>query len=182
MASKPSSSGVYAPNFSPEPTSDEALITGFSLSLGASGRKERTIYIYEESITMLSAYARDLGFPRLATIDRNVIRHWMTSLHQKGNKAGTVSVLYRSLNFFNWTVAEEERTDNPMDKDSKTTVAGYGSSPRIRDASHHYPRAAIRLRLYITPNRARGRLTSFENGRPLFQEGDACFVGVFRAT
>ena len=117
MASKPSSSDVYAPNFLPEPNPDEALIMSFILSLGAAGRKERTIYIYEESITMLSEYARDLGFAGLATMDINVKRHWMTSLHQKGNKPGTVSVRYRSLNrFFNWTVTEEERTDNPMDK------------------------------------------------------------------
>ena len=117
MASEPSSSDVYAPNYSLEPTSDGALVTSFILSLGAAGRKERTIYIYEESITMLSEYARGLGFPGLATMDRNVIRHWMTSLHQKGNKPGTVSVRYRSLNrFFNWAVTEEERSDNPMDK------------------------------------------------------------------
>ena len=100
MASKPSSSDVYAPNFSPEPTSDEALITSFILSLGAAGRKERTIDIYEKSITMLSEYARDLGFPGLATMDRNVIRHWMTSLHQKGHKPVTISVRYRFLTVF----------------------------------------------------------------------------------
>ena len=47
MASKPSSSDVYAPNFLPEPTPDEALTTSFILSLGAAGRKERRIYIYE---------------------------------------------------------------------------------------------------------------------------------------
>jgi len=34
MASKPSSSDVYAPNFLPEPTPDEALTTSFILSFG----------------------------------------------------------------------------------------------------------------------------------------------------
>ena len=100
MASKPSSSDVYAPNFSHESTSDEALTTSFILSLGAASRKERTIYIYGESITMLSAYTRDLGFPGLATMNRNVVRQWMTSLHQKGHKPVTISVRYRFLTVF----------------------------------------------------------------------------------
>ena len=50
-------------------------------------------------------------------MDRTHICHWLTSLHQKGNKPATVSVRYRSLNrFFNWCVTEEERSDNPMDR------------------------------------------------------------------
>ena len=50
-------------------------------------------------------------------MNRTHIRHWLISLHQKGNKPATVSVRYRSLNrFFNWCVSEEERNDNPMDR------------------------------------------------------------------
>jgi len=117
MVSGVSSSNVSAPNFTREPISDEDLIRGFLLALGAGGRKEKTLHIYEESIQMLSAFARLLGFPGLATIDRTQIRHWLTSLHQKGNKPATVSVRYRSLNrFFNWCVAEDERHDNSMER------------------------------------------------------------------
>ena len=61
------------PNFKREPMSDGNVIRGFILALGAGGRKEKTLYIYEESIRMLSDFAQDLGLPGLATMDRNVI-------------------------------------------------------------------------------------------------------------
>lgn len=66
---------------------------------------------------MLSDFTRSLGLPGLATLDRTHFRHWLSSLHQKGNKPATVSVRYRSLNrFFNWCVAEGERSENPMER------------------------------------------------------------------
>ncbi|MDP7510917.1 MAG: tyrosine-type recombinase/integrase [Dehalococcoidia bacterium] len=87
------------------------------MALGAGGRKSRTLFIYEDSIRSLSDFARNLGLPSLATMDRTHIRHWLSSLHQKGNKPATVSIRYRSLNrFFGWCVTEEERSDNPMDR------------------------------------------------------------------
>lgn len=50
-------------------------------------------------------------------MDRTHVRHWLNILHKKDNKPATVSVRYRSANrFFSWCVAEEERTDNPMDR------------------------------------------------------------------
>ena len=117
MASQSSSSDVSTPNFNREPISDEDVIRGFILALGAGGRKQKTLTIYEDSIKMLSVFARDLGLPGLTLMDRTHIRHWLTSLHQKGNKPATVSARYRSLNrFFNWCVIEEERQDNPMDR------------------------------------------------------------------
>ena len=42
MSTKPSSSDVSVANFHPGSTSDEGLIRGFLLSLGASGRSEKT--------------------------------------------------------------------------------------------------------------------------------------------
>ena len=117
MASKTSSSDKSVANSDPQPISDEDLIRGFLLALGAGGRREKTLLIYEKSIRMLSDFAQSLGFPSLVTLDRTHLRHWLTSLHQKGNKPATVSVRYRSLNrFFNWCVAEDERSENPMDR------------------------------------------------------------------
>ena len=59
MTSAASSSHVSAPKLAARSTSDQAsdeqLIRGFTLSLGASGRKEKTLVTYEESIRMLSA-------------------------------------------------------------------------------------------------------------------------------
>ena len=116
MVSKSSSSDVSASNYGPEPISDDDLIRGFILALGAGGRKSRTLFIYEDSIRKLSDFARSLSLSGLATMDRIVVRHWLSSLHQQGNKPATVSIRYRSLNrFFRWCVDEEERTDNPMD-------------------------------------------------------------------
>ncbi len=116
MVSKSSSPDVSATNYGPEPISDHDLIRGFILALGAGGRKSRTLFIYEDSIRKLSVFARSLGLSGLATMNRIVVRHWLSSLHQQGNKPATVSIRYRSLNrFFRWCVEEEERGDNPMD-------------------------------------------------------------------
>ena len=120
MPPNPSSPHVRAPNSSVRPTpeaiSDDDLIRGFTLALGASGRKAKTLSIYEKSVQALSAFARDLGLPGLVEMDRTVVRHWLTSLHQRENKPATISVRYRSVNrFFKWCVAAGERADNPMD-------------------------------------------------------------------
>ena len=117
MVAKPSSSDVNAPNSDRGLISDDDLIRGFIMALGAGGRKSRTLFIYEDSIRSISDFARNLGLPSLATMDRTHIRHWLSSLHQKGNKPATVSIRYRSVNrFFGWCVTEEERSDNPMDR------------------------------------------------------------------
>ena len=120
MRSQPSTSHVPVPNSNvhpAEPVSDDDLIRGFRLALGASGRKEKTLRTYKDSVRMLSSFARDLGLASLVAMDRNVVRHWLTSLHQRGNKPGGISVRYRAVNrFFKWCVVEEEREDNPMDR------------------------------------------------------------------
>lgn len=75
MVSQSSSSDISTPNFSREPISDEDAIRGFILALGAGGRKQKTVTIYEDSLRMLSNFARDLGLPGLTTMDRTHIRH-----------------------------------------------------------------------------------------------------------
>ena len=144
MAAKRSSPHVYAPKFnvgltenrSPEPISDDDLIRGFKLSLGASGRAEKTLDIYEKSIRMLSEFARGVGLLGLAEMNREHVRHWLMSLHQRGNKPGAISVRYRAVNrFFKWAVAEGERDDNPMD---------YIDPPKIPDEIQpHYSPAQV---------------------------------------
>ena len=100
---KPFRAPVFTPNSALECKTDEELVRGFLLALGAGGRKQSTLQIYEESIRMLSDFAGSQGLPGLATMDRDHIRHWLTTLHQKGNKPSTVSVRYRSVSrFFIW--------------------------------------------------------------------------------
>ena len=75
MVSKSSRSDITTPNFKREQVSDEDVIRGFILALGAGGRKQKTLTIYEDSIRMLSVFARDLGLPGLTAMDRTHIRH-----------------------------------------------------------------------------------------------------------
>ena len=73
MTVKRSSTHVRAANFrgplTSEGASDEDLIRGFTLSLGASGRAEKTLAIYEKSVLALSGFARSLGMPGLVELD-----------------------------------------------------------------------------------------------------------------
>ena len=50
MAQQSSSSDVSTPNFNREPISDEDVIRGFILALGAGGGKQKTLTICEDSI------------------------------------------------------------------------------------------------------------------------------------
>ena len=115
MTTVSSSSDVNASNYQREPASDDTLIRGFVLALGAGGRKARTLFIYEDSIRRLSDFAQSLGLPGLATMDRTVIRHWLTSLFQAENKPATVSLRYRSLNrIYRWCVDEEDKNSSKV--------------------------------------------------------------------
>ena len=75
MVSQSSRSDITTPNFKREQVSDEDVIRGFILALGAGGRKQKTLTIHEDSIRMLSVFARDLGLPGLTAVDRTHIRH-----------------------------------------------------------------------------------------------------------
>ena len=75
MVSQSSRSDSTTPNFKREQVSDEDVIRGFILALGAGGRKQKTLTIYEDSIRMLSVFARDLGLPGLTAMGRTHIRH-----------------------------------------------------------------------------------------------------------
>jgi len=63
MPTKTPSSHVSVPNYQSEPISDEDLIPGFLLDLGASGRSSKTLFICGDSVKRLSAFGRELGFP-----------------------------------------------------------------------------------------------------------------------
>ena len=162
MALKPSSPHVSAAKsrvaLTPDSISDDDLIRGFTLALGASGCKPKTLHIYEKSVRALSNFAGGLGLPRLAEMDRTVVRHWLTSLHQRNNKPATISVRYRSLNrFFKWTVAEGERQDNPMERIDP---------PRIPDE----------IQPYYQPQDVQALLKAIGKGKTLHEFRDKAIV------
>ncbi len=66
MKNRRPNSHLSAPNVQPEPISDEDLIRSFLLALGSSGKREKTLTIYGESVKMLSNFARAEGMPCLA--------------------------------------------------------------------------------------------------------------------
>ena len=70
MVSSMSGSDVNAPNFNREIISDNDLLRGFILALGAGRRKQKTLTIYEDIIGMLSDFSSSLGLAALATMDR----------------------------------------------------------------------------------------------------------------
>ena len=74
MVSRTSGSELSAPNYNHEPLLDEYLSRGFFLTLGAGGCKEKSLHTCEESIRMLFDFARNPGFPGLATTDRTHLR------------------------------------------------------------------------------------------------------------
>jgi len=57
VVSQSSRSDITTPNIKREPISDGDVIRGFILALGARGRKQKTLTIYEDSIKMLSVFA-----------------------------------------------------------------------------------------------------------------------------
>jgi len=116
MISKKSRSHIHASNYLYEPISNEDLIRGFLLDLGATGRVKRTQEIYGNAVRSLSDYARKQGLPPLVAMDRDHVRMWLVSQYDRGNKPGGVSVRYRAAKrFFRWCVEEGEREDNPME-------------------------------------------------------------------
>ena len=74
MITESSRSHVYAPKYRPDPISDEDLIRGYLLSLGASGRRPKTLETYGDSIRSLSDYAREHGLSNLATMGVQDVR------------------------------------------------------------------------------------------------------------
>ena len=56
-----------------ETISSEDLLRGFTLALGASGRREKTLSLYEDSVRALSEFARSLGLPGLAERAQTVV-------------------------------------------------------------------------------------------------------------
>jgi len=117
MKDKPASSVA---NFRPAASAgnsldDETAINSFSLSLRASGRKDKTEETYIKALTYLQRFLVAQGMPPIAAVTTEHLREYFNSMYKRGLQNSTVSIHYRALQqFYKWLVAEGEREDNPM--------------------------------------------------------------------
>jgi site-specific recombinase XerC len=94
----------------------ETLI-GFLLALRAAGRSPKTEQKYRESVLLLAEFAKDMGMPPVENLTAEHLRHYLMSLYDKGNRPGTVSTRYRSLQaYYKWLVEEGEIRESPISR------------------------------------------------------------------
>jgi site-specific recombinase XerD len=96
---------------------DQLLLREWLLVLKGDGKSPKTIEKYGESVGQLAAFLARGNFPLLAAVNAEHLREWLGELRERGNRPATVSTRYHAANtFFNWLVAEGERTDNPLSR------------------------------------------------------------------
>jgi site-specific recombinase XerD len=96
---------------------DQTAIASFSLSLRASGRKDRTEKTYVKALDYLQRFVVSQGMPPIAALSTEHLREYFNSMYQRKLQNSTVSIHYRALQqFYKWLVAEGERRDNPIDR------------------------------------------------------------------
>ncbi len=96
---------------------DEPLVTGWELAMRASGRADKTLTTYLDTLNALRRFLAERGMPGLTEVTTEHLREWFNDLYQRGNKPATVSVRYRAMQqFFKWLVTEGERKDNPLER------------------------------------------------------------------
>jgi site-specific recombinase XerD len=87
-------------------------------------KSPRTIQTYLESARQFSGYLQRTGMPTdPAKVGREHIEAFLVTLFERGCKATTVSIRYRSLqSFYKWLLSEREITANPMEHMSPPMV------------------------------------------------------------
>ncbi|MFN2483798.1 MAG: tyrosine-type recombinase/integrase, partial [Candidatus Limnocylindria bacterium] len=93
-------------------------------SLRAANRSPATIKTYLAGLDGFRRFLRERGMPlRLRAIRREHVEAYIVWLQDRGLKAATVSLAYRSLQpFFKWALAEDEIELSPMDRMSPPAV------------------------------------------------------------
>lgn len=97
---------------------NERMITSFMLHLRASGRTPKTGATYRQALEMLVKFTVSMGMPGLAGLSTEHVRHFLTSLRERGNADATILNRYRSLSaFYGWARDEGELDGpSPIDK------------------------------------------------------------------
>lgn len=93
----------------------ENLAASFARDLRASGKAERTITIYLQSVRFFGEWLQANGKPAtLDSLTKANLADWLGDLSEK-NAASTVLTRFRGMRrFVRWLIAEEEITSNPM--------------------------------------------------------------------
>jgi site-specific recombinase XerD len=93
-------------------------------SLRAVNRSPATIKTYLAGLDGFHRYLREHGMPlHLRAIRREHVEAYIVWLQDRGLKAATVSLAYRSLQpFFKWAIAEDEIDVSPMERMSPPAV------------------------------------------------------------
>jgi integrase/recombinase XerC len=146
------------PNFA---LPDEPLATGWKLSMRASGRSDKTLTTYLDTLDALRRFLAERGMPGLRELTTEHLREWFNDLYQRGNKPATVSVRYRALQqFFKWMVVEGERQENPLARVAPPKV------PEVLQAT--YDPKDLETILNLIPQTARDLLTLRDRALLLF--------------
>lgn len=93
----------------------DRMAASFARDLRASGKADRTITIYLQSIRFFGDWLDSNGLPRtLESVTKQNLSAWLGHLSAT-NAASTVLTRYRGMRrFVRWLIAEEEITKNPL--------------------------------------------------------------------
>lgn len=98
------------------PETFESLRGSFNRALRVEGKADRTLVLYGQSITYLSAWMETQGLSAdISNLTRENVLNWLESLRQRGQTTGTIRTRWRGLRrFTNWLLAEDIITDDPL--------------------------------------------------------------------
>jgi site-specific recombinase XerC len=98
------------------PESLESLRSSFNRSLRVEGKADRSLVLYGQSITYLSAWLQAQGLPTdLSSLTRDNVLGWLESLRKRGLADGTIRTRWRGLRrYTNWLLAEGIITKDPL--------------------------------------------------------------------
>ncbi len=108
----------------------------YETSLRAEGKSAKTVLLYTNELRKLHAFLRAQGMPLdVGLVRREHLEAWIASLVDRGLKAASVSIAYRSIRpFWGWLVDEDDITASPM---------ANMKQPRVRVEARPFPSVSV---------------------------------------
>jgi site-specific recombinase XerD len=109
-------------------------IASYRRHLRARNIAPGTVEIYTEALSAFERFLRDRGMPLdVGAIRREHIETYLEAMQERGLKAATISLAFRSLRpFWKWLVAEDEIPVSPMAK-MRQPIVPLDPPPVLRD-------------------------------------------------